>query len=143
MTTRIRKTRTLPYRPESLKEVESLLNEVVPSVSLPDDRRDLMVRAIIETVDSMIEYSTYKGYDNDFSITLDVDEARFRAVIVDSMNIFDHTGDLSEPDLEREKAYEIRTDLLHEIMDEINYTYKRGSQNELECVNFLSIPQPS
>jgi hypothetical protein len=74
-------------------------------------------------------------------MTVDIDDVRFKAVLQDSLNVFDLGVGLSESQmvetLSREKSYTMGVSLIRQIMDEVSYVYRKGFQNELELIKFL------
>jgi hypothetical protein len=129
-----RAVQVLPYHPDSLLKVRSSLEEVTQGIK----SREQIIEGIVETVDSLIKYGQYRGFTSTFTLTTEVDPARFRAVLSDEGNGLDLDGNVTDTRLRREKNYSINTGILHQVMDEINYTFKKGSQSELELVNFLN-----
>ncbi len=132
-----RNVQTLPYDQGSLHKVRESLNGITEGSKIGKVSRDLIIEGILETVHSLIQYGQYKGFTSTFTLTTEIDPARFRAVLSDDGNGINLEEDLTDTRLRREKNYAISTGLLHQVMDEITYTYKKGSQSELELINFL------
>jgi anti-sigma regulatory factor (Ser/Thr protein kinase) len=141
MTKVIQRTISKPCHPKFLNEVRTLLNEALTEVPLSRRDKDLIVLAVDEAVSSLVQYARYKGFQNQITLTVDIDDVRFKATVVDSLNVFDLGGGLNETQLAervaREKGYTMGIFLIRQIMDEISYVYRKGFQNELELIKFL------
>lgn len=69
-----------------------------------------------------------------------MDNVCFKVIIKDNTNAFDFNA-LTEKEkmatLAKEKQYQLGVFLISTIMDEINYRYLKGFQNELQLTRFL------
>ncbi len=141
MTKLIQKTISKPCHPRFLNEVRTLLNETLAEVPLPRREKDLVVLAVDEAVSSVVQYARFKGFTSQITLSVDIDDVRFKATLVDSLNVFELSGGLTETQLAervaREKGYTLGVFLIRQIMDEISYVYRKGFQNELELIKFL------
>ena len=138
MTKAILKTITMPPHPKFLNEVRELLAETLSEVNLPKHDKDLVVLAVDEAVSSIVTYARYKGYTHEVSVTIDINEVRFKASVVDSQNVFDINGGLTDPTrLAKERTFTMGIFLMRQIMDEVVYTYRKGFENELQLIKFL------
>ncbi len=143
MTKTIQKTISMPCHPRFLNEVRTLLNEALTEANVGRHEKDLIVLAIDEAVSSIVKYAKFKGFENEISLTIDINDVRFKATLVDSLNVYDFNfnGGQSESQIaariEQERSYTLGIFLMRQIMDEITYTYKKGFQNELELIKFL------
>ena len=141
MTRLIQRTISFPCATEHLHDVRKLVEETLTDSRISEDKRKLIVLAVDETVSSITRYARFKGYDHQISIAVDVDEVRFKAVVIDEINVFDLLEGLSNEELAKhaaaERSYTLGLALVRKIMDEITYTYKKGFENTLELVHFL------
>ena len=143
MTRTIQKTISMPAHPRFLNEVRTLLNEALSEANVPKHDRELIVLAIDEAVSSVVKYAKFKGYENEISLTIDINEVRFKASLVDSLNVYDFQFNHGQTEaqvaerLDKERSFTMGIFLMRQIMDEITYTYKKGFQNELELIKFL------
>ena len=141
MTKLVQKTISMPCDSRFLSEVRTLLNETLSQASLGQRDKDLLILAVDEAASSVVRYAKFKGYRNELTLTVDIDDVRFKATLVDSLNVFDLAHGLSEAQLAeklaREKSYTMGIFLIRRIMDEISYVYRKGFQNELELIKFL------
>ena len=137
----IQKTISKPCHPKFLNEVRALLSETLTAALIPQRDKDLIVLAVDEAVSSVVHYARFKGLQNEITVSVDIDDVRFKARIEDSLNVFDFAGGLSDTQLAervaREKGYTMGIFLIRQIMDEISYVYRKGFQNELELIKFL------
>lgn len=137
----VQKTITMPCDARFLHEGRILLDEVLSQAALPQREKDLLILAVDEAASSVVRYARYKGYRNDLTLTVDIDDVRFKATLVDSLNVFDLANGLNETQLAqklaKEKGFTLGIFLIRRIMDEITYVYRKGFQNELEMIRFL------
>ena len=141
MTRLVQKTISKPCDPRFLNEVRSLLAEAMQDLPVSKREKDLLVLAVDEAVSSIVRYARYKGFESQITLSIDIDDVRFKATLVDSLNVFELAGGLNESQLAervaREKSYTMGIFLIRQIMDEITYVYRKGFQNELELIKFL------
>tara|TARA_B100001964_G_C14143578_1_gene558624 strand:- start:534 stop:962 length:429 start_codon:yes stop_codon:yes gene_type:complete len=128
---------TLSYHTESLEKVRTALNGITEGKGFVEENRNLIIEGILQTVDSLIQYGQYRGFTSTFTLKLEMKPNLFRAVLCDNGNDVDLEEEITDTRLRREKNYSINTGLLRQVMDQISYNYKRGSQSELELVNYL------
>ena len=134
----IQKTISMPCHPKFLKEVRSLLEETLAEAKLEARKRDQIILAVDEAVASVIQYAKFKGYDHEIALTIDINDVRFKAVLNDSLNVFDLNGGVvDEAKIEAEKSYSMGIFVMRQILDEITYVYKKGFENTLELIYFL------
>ncbi|MCI0340722.1 MAG: ATP-binding protein [Planctomycetales bacterium] len=131
---------TVPNHTRSLSEVRSFVAEAVHESALSRREKDLVVLAADEALTSIIHHAHAAGRDGTCHVTVDVDDVRVRILIDDSGRDFD-MGAVSDEDLrsqiEKARQYEMGIFLLRAILDEINYTFRKGFQNQLELVKFV------
>jgi len=141
MTKAIQKTISKPCHPKFLNEVRALLNETLAEVPISRREKDLVILAVDEAVSSVVQYARYKGFQNQITLTVDIDDVRIKARLEDSLNVFEFAGGLNDTQLAervaRERGYTMGIFLIRQIMDEISYVYRKGFQNELELIKFL------
>lgn len=137
----VQKTLGVPAHPRHLSEVRSLVEETLKEAGVPRRTADLIVVAVDEAVSSIVHYAKYKKQETEITLSVDVDDVRFKATIVDAMNVFPYEGgpsDSARRDLaEKERAHGLGIFLMRKIMDEILYTYRKGFENELVLIRFL------
>ena len=130
-----------PCHPRFLNEVRAMLAEMLRDVAVPKREKDLIILAFDEAVSSIVRYARWKGVESQVTLTVDIDDVRFKAVLVDSANVFDLGGGLTDAQLAervaKEKAHTMGVFLMRQILDEITYVYKKGFQNEMELIKFL------
>ena len=118
-----------------------MLAEMLRDVAVPKREKDLIILAVDEAVSSIVRYARWKGVESQVTLTVDIDDVRFKAVLIDSANVFDLGGGLTDAQLAervaKEKAHTMGVFLMRQILDEITYVYKKGFQNELELIKFL------
>ena len=131
---------TFPCEPRHLQEIRSSVKAMWTEHGLPERDGSMATLAVDEAVASIIDHARGTNRQGDIRITLDLDETRFKAVIEDFTNNCDSTG-MMETELrahmESERKHQLGIFLMREIMDEVNYTYRKGFQNELMLVKFV------
>ena len=136
----IQKTITMPCHPRCLSEVRDLLKEMLGEVQLSERDKNLIVLGVDEALGSVIQYGRDHNYDNEITLSIDIDEVRFKAVLKDSwMNgdLNGLTGPALDERLTKDRSYTLGLYMMRMIMDEINYVWKKGFQNDLEMIKFL------
>ena len=117
--------------------MRELLDETLSETNLPEREKNLLILAVDEAVSSLVQYGKFKGFDNDLSLSIDINDVRFRAIITDSANVFELGSSISESQVAKERQYTMGIFLIRKIMDEIHYVYRKGFQNDLEMIKFL------
>jgi serine/threonine-protein kinase RsbW len=137
----VQKTVGVPAHPRHLSEVRALVERALTEAGVPKRTADLLVVAVDEAVSSIVHYAKFKKLDTEITLSVDVDDVRFKATIVDSMNVFTYDGGPSDTArrevIEKERAHGLGIFLMRRIMDEILYTYRKGFENELVLIRFL------
>ena len=94
-----------------------------------------------EAASALVQYSRFKGLEHDVSLAVDVNDVRFKAVLTDSVNVFELDAGVGDANfaamVAEERRYTMGFFLIRQIMDEINYVYRRGFQNDIEMIKFL------
>jgi len=129
---------TVPNSTASLEQVRNFVSAFLEESPFGDRDRRLLVLAIDETVTSNIRFSEAMDRRGDTTVTLELTQDCLRVRIVD-------TGQDREPDstvgfeahVQRTRQYEMAIFMIQQIMDEINYVYRKGFQNEMELVRFV------
>lgn len=137
----VQKTVGVPSHPRHLSEVRRLVEETLKEAGVPRRTADLLVVAVDEAVSSIVHYAKFKKQETEITLSVDVDDVRFKARIVDATNVFDLDRALTDairPEaIERERDYGLGVFLMRQIFDEILYTYRKGFENELVLIRFL------
>jgi anti-sigma regulatory factor (Ser/Thr protein kinase) len=131
---------TFAADPRHLQEARAAVTAMWTEHAL--DARDgyLVTSAVDEALASIIDHARGTNRQGDVRLTLDLDETRFKAVIEDFTNHCDSSGMMDaelKAHLEVERKHQLGIFLMREIMDEVNYTFKKGFQNELTLVKFV------
>ena len=139
MTRTIQKSITIQGSSKHLPEVRTLIAEALAETEAGAPVKESLSAAVEDVVTSIVDYSRFKGFISNISLTLDINDVRFKAVVADSMNAFD----MKDVDLElhsvvdREREHSLGILGLRQVMDEISYTYRKGFENQLELIKFL------
>src|SRR5688572_33488178 len=92
MTKATQKTIAVPAHPRHLSDIRLLVEQALQEAGVPRRTADLLVVAVDEAVSSMVHYAKFKKLETEITLGVDVDDVRFKATIVDSMNVFDYDG---------------------------------------------------
>ena len=137
----IQKTISMPAHPKFFNEVRGLLKETLAETPFSDRDRSLVILAIDEAIGSIVHYSKETGICSEIYLSIDVDDVRLKVVISDSFNTFDLNGGLTDGELadrlDDARKHKLGIFLMRAILDEINYTYKKGFENELTLIKFI------
>lgn len=140
MTPLVQKTITMPCHTRFLSEVRLVLRQTLEDVAMDLRDKELIILAVDEAVSSLVQYAQHKGYSHDVTLSFDVDDVRFKARLIDSLNIFEVNEGLDEQQLAgrlaKDRPFTLGIFLIRRIMDEITYVYRKGFQNELEMIKF-------
>ncbi len=134
----------------NLQQVRAFVADAISESELSGRARSLMVLAADEAVTSIIR-NAVRAADGETGnglchVSVDVDSTRVRIVIDDSGADPDLTT-LTDAELHTHIAEgrqnEIGIFLIRAIVDEINYVYRKGFQNQLEIVKFVLPATPA
>ncbi|MBI4713010.1 MAG: ATP-binding protein [Planctomycetes bacterium] len=135
-----RKSLSFPTHPKHLANVRQVINKLWHAARLPAKDGQLVVLAVDEALTSIIRHAVEMKRPGNIDIILDINDVRFQALIKDSTNGVD-VSLLSKPEgqrlLEKERRYQLGIYLICALMDEVDYAYKKGYQNELKLVKFI------
>ena len=137
----VQKTVGVPAHPKHLSDVRRMVEEALLEAGVPRRTADLLVVAVDEAVSSIVHYARFKKQETEITLHVDVDDVRFKATIVDAMNVFTYETGPTETArrevIEKERGHGLGIFLMRRIMDEILYTYRKGFENELVLIRFL------
>jgi anti-sigma regulatory factor (Ser/Thr protein kinase) len=107
---------------------------------LPLKDMRLVILAVDEAISAITEHAAAIKQAGNININLDMNDVRFKVVIQDNIHYFE-VDHLSETErramLLKEKHYQIALYLITTLMDEVNYIYKKGFENELHLIKFI------
>ncbi len=141
MPTTVHKALEILADTRSLKEVRGFVRAALGAARLDERGRRLMILAIDEAVTNIVAHRAGRPGARDVEIRIDIDDVRVRVVIDDRGEDVD-PGPLSLSDLEeslrREANRCVGIFVMRQVMDEVNYRFKKGFENELELIKFTS-----
>lgn len=124
--------------PENLQEVREFVFRICSEAGLDDQITKRIVQATDEAVTNIVNHAQVTDDDGEVEVRVDITSVRLRVMIKDHTNGM--SRDISEIEgtyLEEAKRHKLGIFLIQQIMDEINYTFKKGFQNDLEMIRFL------
>ncbi len=125
---------------DRLQEVRELTADLCEEAGMVEDVAKLIVVAIDEAVTNIVNHAQAIDHHGDVRIRLDVNDVRFRALIEDFTNGTTINTSKEEEEtsyLKESKRHKLGIFLMQRILDEINYTFKKGFQNDLELIYFF------
>ena len=138
----VRHTLMVPNDTQHLAEVREAVQSVVSQSAFPARDARLIVLAVDEAVTNIMEhaYEEKRTDQLDIEMVLAADATKFEVVIRDSGKHF-NPDEIQGLDIE-EHVREGRKNglgifLMRKIMDEVNYKFKQGVQNELRMVKYV------
>jgi anti-sigma regulatory factor (Ser/Thr protein kinase) len=131
----------VPNDTKYLSNVREMVTNVLASSTIEGKARNMIVLAVDEAIANIMEHATDNKLDSDIKIELCIksDNEKFQIIIRDSGKRFDPTG-IDEVDvkmhLKSNKKHGLGIFLIRQIMDEVNYTYKKDCVNELSMIKY-------
>lgn len=124
--------------PECLQDAREFLRTVCLEANLSERVTKRVVQATDEAVTNIVNHAQMTDDDGQVEIQVDISSVRLRVMIRDhtngtSMDLCSDQG----TSIEEAKRHKLGIFLIQQIMDEINYTFKKGFQNDLEMIRFI------
>ena len=136
----VQKDLVVPSTTRSLKEMRDFVRETLDAASIGDQDRRRIILATDEAVTNIVTHRASDPTASEVAVRMDINEVRIRIVIEDRGEDID-PGPLALPDLEKALRGEgtrcIGIFLIRQAMDEVNYRFKKGFENELEMIRFI------
>ncbi|MBI4617268.1 MAG: ATP-binding protein [Planctomycetes bacterium] len=124
----------------SLFEIRTFVKEVFETAEIGSELAKLVVLAVDEAVTSIVRYASEEHRQGFISIGIDIDDVRIRVAVNDSSNLFDpgvFTREELRNFIEGRRNLEMGIFLIRQIMDEVQYVYRKGFENQLILIKFL------
>ncbi|MHC4778585.1 MAG: ATP-binding protein [Planctomycetota bacterium] len=129
---------TVPNSTASLEQVRKFVFEILEDSPFEDRDRRLLVLAIDEAVTSNILFSEATGRGGTTQVALELTADCMRVRIEDTgVDVDPDSEERFEEHMRRARQHEMGIFLVRQIMDEIQYIFRKGYQNELELVRFI------
>ncbi len=126
---------------DQLKQVREFTEQLCREGNLDEDDGGEIVTAVGEAVSSIVHHARAIDNHGKVRLNVEIDDIRFRALIEDLTNrTSDRSTGSEKEDLSfraESKRHKLGIYLMQRSMDEINYTFKKGFQNELELIYFF------
>ncbi|MEW6027144.1 MAG: ATP-binding protein [Planctomycetota bacterium] len=133
-------TLTFPCHPKYLVTVRRIVSKMWRQNGLPMKDMRLVTLAVDEAISAITQHAAAVKQSGNININLDLNDVRFKVVIQDNIHYFE-IDNLSETErramLLKERRYQIALYLITTLMDEVNYVYKKGFENELHLIKFI------
>ncbi|MBI4617998.1 MAG: ATP-binding protein [Planctomycetes bacterium] len=127
---------------KNLIVVREFMTKMVGLSRLRKEDENKVILAVDEAISNIIEHAFEETRTGEIEIEVDADDARFAVTIRDSgkefdpkkldpgVNILDH--------VKQGKRHGLGIFIMRQIMDEVNYIFKEGVQNELRLVKYIN-----
>lgn len=127
--------------PKYLSTVRRLVTRLwkVNKLNLKEGR--LVALAVDEALSAIVRHAIGTKRPGNIDVAIHIDDVRFKAVITDNTNgtSVNYHDPKFNAVLKREKEYQLGVYIISAIMDELEYSYRKGFQNELTLIKFLNI----
>lgn len=137
---------TIEAKPANLHLVRSFVAATIRGARLTTRERSLLVLAVDEALTSMLNEA---ASGSSCHVCVDVDDVRVRVALSDTsggrpLNLLaGRTLDQLRADVQAGRRREMGIFLMRAIVDEINFSARRGRTSRLELVKFLYNGRPS
>ncbi|MHC4601260.1 MAG: ATP-binding protein [Planctomycetota bacterium] len=129
---------TVPNTTASLEQVRRFVVDVLRDSPFSEKDRRAVVLAIDEAITSTILFSEATERGGTTRVALELTEDCLRVRIEDTGKDTDpDTDERFEEHLRSARQHEMGIFLVRQIMDEIQYVFRKGFQNDLELVRFI------
>ncbi|MBI5360224.1 MAG: ATP-binding protein [Planctomycetes bacterium] len=135
---------TITCNTSNLQEMRQNLQELFDERKISVRESSLIVHAADEALSAIMLHANETGSHGDIHITIDINDVRCSITIDDNTGVYELNGNggatLNEllTSVSKLKKYQISLLMMQEILDEIYYNFKKGFQNELILIKFLS-----
>ncbi len=136
-----KKVLRLESRTDSLKLFRDFVRDTMAIAQIDETLRPRIVLAVDEAITSIIRHANAHKRVGQIELLIALSSQTIEVSITDSGCSFESdnldTSDLSEL-IKHSRAIEMGDFLIRHIMDEINYLYRKGQENRLRMVKFLT-----
>lgn len=133
----IRQSIRLESRTASLSLFRAFAEQTVQQARLSARTTRHIVLAVDEAITSIIRHASANGRLGDIQLDIEVHPQMVNIFIEDSGKTFnDGLADTLEL-IERGRSLELGVFLIRQIMDQVDYVYRKGKMNRLEMVKYL------
>lgn len=132
---------TFECHPKYLGTVRRLVNKLWRTNKLPPREGRLVALAVDEALSAIVRHAIGTKRPGNIDVALHVDDVRFKAIITDNTNgtTINPTYQKVDSILKNERQYQLGVYIISAIMDEVEYSYRKGFQNELTLIKFVNI----
>ena len=130
-------------RADALAAARESVGRAVAEAGVAEPHARRFVLAVDEGISSIVlEAGDSRRPDagaGEILLILEIDRVRLRATIQDTTTIYDFPSTEIEGEAARERVrrHELGVFLMRKLCDEVNYSFMRGFQNQLELIRFL------
>ncbi len=125
--------------------VREFITAWVKQSSVKQKDENKIILAVDEAVSNIIEHAYEENREGTIDVEVNADEERFEVLIRDSGKHFNPEA-VQSVDIEQHvkagKRHGLGIFIMRQIMDEVEYRYKEGCENELRLVKYLRGSKP-
>lgn len=125
----------------NLARVRDFVSDQMREVGVKKEDENRIILAVDEAVSNIIEHAYENTLEGEIKVEVAADGKQFSVTISDTGKKFD-PGIISDPDLEEHiklgKKRGLGLFLMRQVMDEVNFHYREGSENVLTLVKYLN-----
>ncbi|MFA5793521.1 MAG: ATP-binding protein [Candidatus Brocadiia bacterium] len=129
---------TFACHPKYLAQVRRLVSKIWKQDRLPEREGRLVALAVDEALSAIVRHAIGTKRPGNIDVVIHIDDVRFKAVITDNTN-GNHINYTDPKVVKNERQYQMGVYLISAIMDEVEYSYRKGFQNELSLIKFINI----
>ena len=137
----LRRALVFPGRTEELERVRAFVREAMAAGGVEARQRNGISLAVDEAVSNVVRHAYEAGRPGRVEVHIEIDARRCLVRILDSGRSFHPPAGTGEVDLEEHVRQGKRSGLgiflMRQVMDEVEYTFREGKQNELLLVKHL------
>ena len=132
---------TVTNETSNLARVRDFVSDQMREVGVKKEDENRIILAVDEAVSNIIEHAYENTLEGEITVAVTAGDGQFSVTISDQGKQFD-PGGVAEPDLEEHiklgKKRGLGLFLMRQVMDEVNFHYREGSENVLTLVKYLN-----
>ena len=132
---------TVTNETSNLARVRDFVSDLMCEVGVKKEDENRIILAVDEAVSNIIEHAYENTLEGEIKVKVVAGQGQFTVTISDTGKQFDPEI-IADPDLEEHiklgKKRGLGLFLMRQVMDEVNFHYREGSENVLTLVKYLN-----
>lgn len=133
----VRQSIRLESRTASLQLFRAFARHTLEQADLGARLVNHVVLAIDEAITSIVRHADADDRVGEVELDIDVQLQMIAVLVTDSGTTFGTAADTQDL-IDRGRALELGVFLIRQIMDQVDYVFRKGKQNRLELVKYLA-----